>query len=145
MVEFIREKDGKMKEAFNAKVEEAKIVDLIRENVEAEKSRDIEGSLKLYDKGIYMLAPGMKLMKGLGDVEGLYKMIMESLVDMENDVIDVEFSEKGDMAYVIASYHMVTKGEDGTHDEIGKYLGVLTKKTGEWKIAVMSYNAEPQQ
>jgi len=129
---------------FDAEVERAKIVKLLKENVEAEKNKDIEGSLKFYDEKVYTLAPGMKLMKGLGDLEDLYKTIMESLMDMENDVIDIQFSEKGDMAYMIASYHMVMKGEDGTHDVIGKFVAVLTKKTGEWKIVAMSYNADPQ-
>lgn len=128
---------------FDAEIERAKIVKLLKENVEAEKNNDIEGSLKFYDEEVYTLAPGMKLMKGLKDLEGLYKTIMESLMDMENDVIDIQFSEKGDMAYMIASYHMVMKEEDGAHDEIGKFVAVLTKKTGEWKTVVMSYNADP--
>ena len=129
----------------DVEVERAKIVELLKENVEAEKNKDMEGSMRFYDKEVYTLAPEMKLMKGLGDLEGLYETIMESLVDMENDVIDIQFSEKGDMAYMIVSYHMVMKGEDETHDEIGKFLSVLTKKTGEWKIVAICYNADPHE
>jgi ketosteroid isomerase-like protein len=130
---------------FDAEVERAKIVELLKENVEAEKNKDMEGSMKFYDNEAYTLAPGMKLMKGLKDLEGLYETIMESLVDMKNDVIDIQFSENGDMAYMIASYHMVMKAENGTHDEIGKFLSVLTKKTGEWKIVAICYNADPHE
>ena len=127
---------------FDAEVERAKIVQMLRENVEAEKKGDIEGSMIFYDEDCYTLAPKMKLMKGHKDLENLYKMIMESLVDMKNDVIDIQFSEKGDMAYMIASYHMAMKEKDGTHDDIGKFLGVLTKKTGDWKIVAISYNSD---
>ena len=129
----------------DVEAERAKIVELLKENVEAEMNKDMEGSMKFYDKEVYTLAPGMKLMKGLKDLEGLYEIIMESLVDMENDVIDIQFSENGDMAYMIASYHMVMKGEDENHDEIGKFLSVLTKKTGEWKVVAICYNADPHE
>jgi ketosteroid isomerase-like protein len=129
----------------DVEAERAKIVKLLKENVEAEKNKDMEGSMRFYNKEAYTLAPGMKLMKGLRDLEGLYETIMESLVDMENDVIDIQFSEKGDMAYMIASYHMVMKGENETRDEIGKFLSVLTKKTGEWKIVAICYNADPHE
>ena len=124
---------------FDPDVERAKIVQLLMENVEAEKNGDIEGSMKFYDKDCYTLAPGMKLMKGLDDLEELYKIIMETLVDMKNDVIDIQFSGKGDLAYMIASYHMTMKEED----DIGKFLGVLSNKSGEWKIVAMSYNSDP--
>ena len=130
---------------FDAEVERAKIVKLLKENIEAVKNKDIEGSLKFYDEGVYTLAPEMKPMKGLRDLKGLYKTIMESLVDMENDVIDIQFSEKGDMAYMIGSYRMLKKGEDGTHDEIGKFVSVLAKKTGEWKTVAVCYNADPHK
>jgi ketosteroid isomerase-like protein len=127
---------------FDTEVEKAKIVHSLRENVEAEKNGDIEASMAFYDEDCYMLAPGMKLMKGHGDIEGLYKVIMESLVDMKNDVLDIQFSEKGDMAYMIASYHMVLKEDDGEHDDIGKFLAVLTNRSGEWKITAISYNSD---
>lgn len=99
--------------------------------------------MKFYDKDGNTLAPGMKLMKGRGDLEGLYKMIMESLVDMENEVIDIQFSENGDMAYMIPSYHTVLQEEEGTHDDIGKFLGVLTKKTGERTLSVLLHLLGP--
>lgn len=128
---------------FDAKAEQSEIVKLLKENVEAERNKDIESSLKFYDEEVYTLAEGMKLMKGRGDLEDLYETLMETLVGMENDVIDLHFSDQGDMAYLVASYHMTMQGEEGTHDEIGKYLAVLTKKTGEWKIVAIAYNADP--
>lgn len=123
---------------FDPDVERAKITQLLMENVEAEKNGDIEGSLKFYDQNCYTLAPGMKLMHGLDDLRGLYNAIMETLVDMRNDVIDIQFSEKGDVAYMISSYHMSMR----EHDDIGKFLGVLKKKNGEWKIVAICYNSD---
>lgn len=110
--------------------------------MDAENSGDIEAVLKIYDQDCYILAPGMKLMKGHSDLRELYQVILESLVHMENEVIDIQFSENGDMAYMIASYHMVLRGDEGDVDEIGKILGALSKKSGEWKIVAISYNTD---
>jgi len=46
------------------------------------------------------------------------------------------------MCYFVAGYKMVLKGSEGNHDEIGKYLAVLRKKSGEWKIEAISYSAD---
>lgn len=127
---------------FDVKAEKARIVQLLKENVEAENRRDIEATLELYDKDCSTLAPGMKLMKGHSDLRGLYKTIFESLVHIENEVIDIQFSENCDMAYLIASYHMVMKGSDGNADNFGKFLGVLNKGSGDWKIVAIGYNAD---
>lgn len=130
---------------FDAEAEKVEIVQLVRESVEAENKGDIEASLELYDKDCYTLAPGMKLMKGHSDLRGLYETILDSLIHMENEVIDIQFSENGDMAYLIASYHMVLKGSEGNVDDIGKFLAVLSKKSGEWKGVATSYNADDLQ
>ncbi|MCG3225847.1 MAG: nuclear transport factor 2 family protein [Candidatus Heimdallarchaeota archaeon] len=127
---------------FDVEVEKAKIVQLLQVSVEAENSRNIEGALKIYDQDCYSLAPEMKLMKGHSDLRGLYKVIFESLVHMENEVIDIQFSENGDIAYMIASYHMVLKGDEGNVDQIGKFLGTLSNKSGEWKIVAIAYNTD---
>ena len=127
---------------FDVEAEKAKIVQLIQASVEAENSGDIEAVLTIYDQDCYTLAPDMKLMKGHSDLRGLYQVILESLVHMENEAIDIHFSENGDMAYLIASYHMVLKGDEGDVDQIGKFLGALSKKSGEWKIVAISYNTD---
>ena len=127
---------------FDVKAEKAKIVQFLEKSVEAENRGDIESSLKLYDEDCYTLAPGMKLMKGHSDLRGLYKAILESLVHMENEPIDIQFSENGDMCYMIASYHMVLKGPEGNVDDIGKFLGVLRKMSGEWKMVAICYNSD---
>ncbi len=132
-------------EAFDPQVEREEITALLKENVEAEKKGDIQGALKFYDQDVYTLGPQMKLMRGLTDMEGLYATIMASLVDMENEVTDIQFSDAGDMAFMIGSYHMVMKGDDGTHDEIGKMLAVLRKRASEWKIVAIAYNADPPE
>jgi len=127
---------------FDVEVEKAKIAQLLQANVDAENSGDIEAVLTIYDQDCYSLAPGMKLMKGHSDLRGLYQVILESLVHMENEVIDINFSENGEMAYMIASFHMVLKGDEGNVDQIGKFLGALSKKSGEWKMVAICYNAD---
>jgi len=127
---------------FDVEAEKAKIVQLLQASVDAENSGDIEAVLTIYDQDCYTLAPGMKLMKGHSDLRGLYQVLLESLVHMENEVIDIQFSENGEMAYMIASYHMVLKGDEGNVDQIGKFLGALSKKSGEWKMVAICYNAD---
>jgi len=127
---------------FDVEVEKAKIVQLLQASVDAENSGDIEASLTIYDQDCYTLAPGMKLMKGHSDLRGLYQIILESLIHMENKAIDIQLSENGDMAYMIASYHMVLKGDEGNVDQIGKFLGALSKKSGEWKMVAICYNTD---
>jgi len=61
---------------------------------------------------------------------------------MENEAIDIQFSKNGEMAYMIASYHMVLKGDEGNVDQIGKFLGALSKKSGEWKMVAICYNTD---
>ncbi len=127
---------------FDVDAEKAKIVQLLQANVDAENSGNIDAVLAIYDQDCYTLAPEMELMKGHNDLRGLYQVILESLVHMENEVIDIQFSENGDMAYMIASYHMVLKGDEGNVDQIGKFLGALSKKSGEWKIVAICYNTD---
>ena len=127
---------------FDVEAEKTKIVQLLQTSVDAENSGDIEAVLTIYDQDCYTLAPGMKLMKGHSDLQGLYQVILESLVHMENEAIDIQFSENGEMAYMIASYHMVLKGDEGDVDQIGKFLGALSKKSGEWKMVAICYNTD---
>lgn len=130
---------------FDVEAEKVKIIQLMRDSVEVENRKDIEAMLDFYDKDCYILAPGMKLMKGHSDLRGLLKTLFESLVHLDNEVLDVQISENGNMAYVICSYHMVLKGSEGNVDDIGKFLAVLSKKSGEWKGVATSYNADDLQ
>lgn len=125
---------------FDVEAEKAKIVQLLQTHVDAEVSGDIEAALTFYDQDCYSLAPGMKLMKGHSDLRELG--IPESLVQMEVEAIDIQFSDNGEMAYIIASFHMVLKGDEGNVDQIGKFLAALSKKSGEWKIVAISYNMD---
>ena len=128
---------------FDDKAEKAKIVQLLRENVEAANRGDIEASLRHFDRNCYFLSPQMKLMKGLSDLRGFYEALDESSAHTEKyAVIDIHFSENGNMAYMITNYHMVLKGTEGNVDNIGKSLQVLSKKSGKWKIVAVGYNAD---
>ena len=127
---------------FDVEAEKDKILQLLQTHLDAENKGDIEAALTFRDKDCYTLAPGMKLMKGHSDLRGFYQMVFESLVQLENEAIDIQFSENGDMAYMIGSYHMVSKGDEGNVDIIGKFLGALSKKSGEWKIEALCSNTD---
>jgi len=133
---------GENMSGFNVEAEKNKIKNFVEEVVEAENKGDVEASLAFYDKNVYALASGMKLMKGHNDLRGLYQEILKNMVSNENKIIDIKFSEGGDMCYLVASYHMVTRSPEGNVDEVGKYLAVLRKKAGRWKMEAMSYNAD---
>ncbi|NIM58983.1 MAG: hypothetical protein GTO16_08590 [Candidatus Aminicenantes bacterium] len=50
--------------AVDVEAERVKIVELLKENVEAEKNKDMEGSMRFYDKEVYTLAPGAEEPRG---------------------------------------------------------------------------------
>ncbi|MHA2396166.1 MAG: YybH family protein [Candidatus Thorarchaeota archaeon] len=127
---------------FDPVVEKDKIMQIMSESVEVENRKDIEGTLDFYEDDCYILAPGMKLIKGRSHFRELLKTLFESLIHLDNEVLDVQFSKNGNMAYVICSYHMVLKGPEGNVDDIGKFLAILSKKSGEWKGVATSYNAD---
>ncbi len=122
--------------------EREKIIQMLREGLEAEKSGDLKGSIRGYDEDCYILAPGAKLMKGLDDIQMFLTSFLPSIIDIESEAIDVQFSEKGDMAYLVASSRMVMKHEGSTHEDVGKFLSFLRKKSGEWKAVAMCSNSD---
>ena len=127
---------------FDIDGEKTKIMQLFQANIDAENRGDIEATLAFYDQDCFTLAPSMKLMKGCSDLRGLYQAFFKSLVYIESEPIDIQLSENGDMAYMIASYHRVLKGDEGNVEQIGKLLVALSKKSGEWKMVAISNNTD---
>jgi ketosteroid isomerase-like protein len=114
------------------------IEQLIQENVEADKSKDLDRIMNLFTENIVYHVSGFPQIVGKDDLRGFIAASFDQLDDLEMVSERTEVSSSGDLAYNTGWFRMRNAGmEDFV---VFKYAFVLKKVDGVWKIVVDAYS-----
>ena len=118
--------------------EKVLIEQLVKENVEADKSKDLDRIMNLFDDDIVYHVSGFPPFVGKEDLRNFIDGSFDQLDDLIMGSEKTEVSSVGDLAYNVGWFKMRNTGmDDYVHF---KYLLVLKKCFGVWKIVAESYS-----
>ena len=131
-------------------VDAATVEQTIRESADRYEQAALAGDVatltSLYADDAILLPPGMPKAEGIDAVRASYEQMYAagapSAASIDAQTIVV--SEGGDVAYEVGSFSFSGPGPDGTEmTDNGKYLAIWKPTaTGEWKIAVDTWNSD---
>ena len=127
-----------------AKADVAKEGQLIRqvdkEFNSAIQNHDIDKLMRLLSPEIISLThkPDMPKAEGASTVKSLTEQFFKETPNskVESSVSKLEVSNSGDMAYLIGNYQMTYGDANNPKVDKGRYIFVLQKLDGQWKVAV---------
>ena len=123
--------------------DEQQIKDLERQWAEAVEERDLDSIVALFADDGRIMPPNAEAVSGRDSIEKTWRAILDlPELDFSFAPTDVSVSESGDMGYVLGTYRLMYKGEDGTVQDAGKYVDVWEKIDGDWKVMVETYNSD---
>ena len=118
------------------------IEDLALRLLEAEKRKDLEGTLSFFTQDSVLQPPDMPQLTGLDGVRTfLEEMFQLPMEDFESGPDKIVVSADVDMAYELGRYTMPFDGPEGRVEERGKYTIIWRKVDGEWKYLVGCWNS----
>jgi ketosteroid isomerase-like protein len=128
--------------------EESAVRELIVRAFEAEREvfagrESLESVLQFYAAGAVGQAANMPELQGLDALREYYTEYFSLLmVTVEGGSNQTFVASSGDLAFDIGWNRMVLNGPEGPVEDIGKYLCVLRKVEGEWKIVAISSSSD---
>ena len=130
-------------EAAPSLAAEEQAIKLLIDNVfEAEKRKDIGAILSFYSDDVIVQPPNAPQFQGMEALRNFYVEFLKLLVSIDGGSTKTVISTAGDMAYDIGWNRTVFEAPGGTIEDEGKYLTVMKKINGEWKIVAISYSSE---
>jgi len=110
--------------------------------VAAEVRQDADAAVSFCTDDVIVQPPDMPQIIGTQALHDLYtgymfKLGYESFLSGSTETV---VSPSGDMAFNTGWNLFVFKGPDGDIEVKGKYLSVMMKINGEWKIAAIAFN-----
>ena len=115
---------------------------MMAEYVKAHNRKDLEGALEIYSDDFKYLGPDMTIV-GKTALVDMIKESFKSDFTYKMDVLYVDVSSSGDMAYTHARNTHVIHGEEGDTVNVGKALAVYRKEDGKWRTVSLCTNSEP--
>lgn len=118
---------------------------LDKELQDAVARKDVERIMSFYDDDALMLPAAEPAIRGKDAIRTEWTHIL-AIPGFENEgqLISLDVSSSGDLAYTTGSYLTVMQGEDGTTvREPGKWVTVWKRgNAGAWRIVVDTYNTD---
>lgn len=107
--------------------------------------KDLNRIISFYDDDALMLPAAEPAIRGKQAIRGEWAHIL-AIPGFENqgELISLDISSSGDLAYTTGSYLSVMEGEDGsTVREPGKWVTVWKRRNGgPWQIVIDTYNTD---
>jgi len=127
--------------------EKEAILKVMEMTVDAEKSQDADAAVKFFTDDVIVQPSDMPQIQGTQALYDLYteffKMPYTSFDSKSTETI---VAPSGDMAYDIGWNLFVFEEPDDKVEVKGKYLAVMKKINGEWKIAALAFsNDQPSK
>jgi len=109
----------------------------------AVRAKDANAIAATYSNDAVSMAPGMPAMRGNDAIrKGNEDFLKTPGFTMTGETETVKFSPDGTMAYATGKYTSTYTGAKGKQvTEEGKYLEVLEKVDGKWKVVADAFNA----
>jgi ketosteroid isomerase-like protein len=125
---------------FDREVEIANIKQRIKELLAAEKRKDVETALSYYADSLYNIPPGGEIMHGKDQFKPFLEAVVESPYTNTIEFVDFQFSEKGDLCYLVARYTLTLDEGEMDIPMRGKFLAVWRKKEEGWVLEAECFN-----
>jgi uncharacterized protein (TIGR02246 family) len=117
--------------------------------VKAVLAADVKGVTALYTEDAVELPPDEPPVKGRAAIESMYKkefteMAAKKMKIAKFTLTHLETAAHGDMAHDVGTYSQTVTAEGGAKpmNESGKYVVLLKRQGGAWKIAYAIYNRD---
>ena len=117
----------------NLESEKKAIPKIMNDYIKAHNNKDLEGTLKPYSEELKFLAQGIPIV----GKDALSKMVKEGFkgdYTHSMDILHIDISDSGDMAYIIGKNKRVSHSDEGDIAIEYKALGVFKKENGEWRV-----------
>ena len=105
---------------------------------------DARAAAALFAPDGYELPPAQPAVKGRPSIEQRYRAFFSSGVKVTSFTLTpIASSIAGDVAYDVGTYEQQLSLPDGSAAaDIGKYVVILKRTQGEWKVAYSTYNSD---
>ena len=98
----------------------------------------MEAILALITEDALMLRPKQPVIRGLDAWRQDYERYFRTSISEAATPLKREVAASGDLAWEYGEYHGISEGAAGPVSFQGRYLTVLGKVNGEWRIAAVS-------
>ena len=106
-------------------------------------ARDTDAVANFYSDDARLLPPNVPRADGRAGVRAAWAQFLSTpglSLDLKSG--DLVTSEAGDLVVDVGKYTMKAQGPKGEIEDIGKYVTVMRKTDGGWKIAVDTFNSD---
>ena len=126
---------------IDLEAEKAAIIKVMEMTVEAEKNRDADAAVTFFTDDAIIQPADMPQIQGIQALHDLYIEFFK-MPDMtfESQSTETVVASSGDTGYNIGWNLFIFEGPEGNIEVKGKYLAVMKKIEGEWKIAALSFS-----
>jgi ketosteroid isomerase-like protein len=128
--------------SVDLQAEEEQIRQFTQEWYDAENRDDLDAIMPFIAEESVLQMPGMPTIEGKDAQRSLMATLLESMVSITGGPMTIVVSESGDIAYQYGTSTAIIKGPDGEFEDPEKYLFVLKKIDGEWKVVVGSFSSD---
>lgn len=104
----------------------------------AENRKDLGTMLEAMTEDVILQLSGSPLIQGRDAVRQLYEAFFQVFVSTSITTLGTQVSTSGDMAWQYGTHVNEIEGPEGHIRQPGKWIGVLTKVDGKWKMAAVS-------
>lgn len=123
--------------------EERAVRDFSKRWNEMSATKNLSGMIDLYTADTLWLPPNDVRAIGINKVRETYARLFQALnTSLVHTTEKVVVSSSGDMATEIGAYELSMDTPQGEFKDKGKYFFLLTKVSGEWKIAADMFNSD---
>ena len=128
--------------AVDIEAEKEAVLKVVEMMIAAEVRQDADAAVSFCTNDVIVQPPDMPQIKGAQALHDLYTGFMFKLdyESFNSGSTETVVSPSGDMAYNTGWNLFVFKGSEGNIEVKGKYLAVMRKIDGEWKIAAIAFN-----
>jgi ketosteroid isomerase-like protein len=103
-------------------------------------NKDSSGLGDLYTKDAKMMPPDMDIVVGRSAIQEFWQgALAVGIKSYEGELAEAELF--GDTGYLVGTYKLL--GQDGESIGNGKFMSILKKEEGKWKVHRDIYNSSP--
>jgi ketosteroid isomerase-like protein len=118
------------------------IVSVANAYVKAMLASDASAVAALYHEDAIELANCRPLVKGRADIKQYFRSFMQDVKVTAFELTHTQSTISGDTAYDVGTYTQRLSTRNGLVDDTGKYIVVLKRTVGGWKIAYAIHNSD---
>ena len=108
----------------------------------AMRAGDAAAAASVFADDAVEMPPGRPPVRGRSAIEAYYTGLFGSVRFLAFTLFHTEVRVSGDVAYVTGTSRQTVAVGDARHEESGKYLVVLKRMGGNWKVAHAAYSGD---